>query len=142
MNVDKNVGGAEAAHGQLPRLALAVHSPPWLPCAARTTRLEQLMQRNLFEVFWRTGSRSANMQSRSSMRRVAWSPRARASAEQQSPIGSSASLPRAPRRLPSVWPSGFAIVSAIGGLAQNFDTLVSARALQGMFGAHPRCSGF
>ena len=31
--------------------------------------------------------------------------------------------------------SGFAIVSAIGGLAQNFDTLVSARALQGMFGA-------
>jgi len=31
--------------------------------------------------------------------------------------------------------SGFAIVSAIGGLAQNFDMLVSARALQGMFGA-------
>jgi MFS family permease len=31
--------------------------------------------------------------------------------------------------------SGFAIVSAIGGLAQDFDTLVSARALQGMFGA-------
>jgi MFS family permease len=31
--------------------------------------------------------------------------------------------------------SGFAIVSAIGGLAQNFDTLVSARALQDMFGA-------
>ena len=31
--------------------------------------------------------------------------------------------------------SGFAIVSAIGGLAQNFDTLVSARALQGVFGA-------
>ncbi len=31
--------------------------------------------------------------------------------------------------------SGFAIVSAIGGLAQNFETLVSARALQGMFGA-------
>jgi EmrB/QacA subfamily drug resistance transporter len=31
--------------------------------------------------------------------------------------------------------SGFAVVSAIGGLAQNFDTLVSARALQGMFGA-------
>jgi EmrB/QacA subfamily drug resistance transporter len=31
--------------------------------------------------------------------------------------------------------SGFAIVSAIGGLAQNFDTLVSARALQGIFGA-------
>jgi EmrB/QacA subfamily drug resistance transporter len=30
---------------------------------------------------------------------------------------------------------GFAIVSAIGGLAQNFDTLVSARALQGAFGA-------
>jgi EmrB/QacA subfamily drug resistance transporter len=30
---------------------------------------------------------------------------------------------------------GFAVVSAIGGLAQNFDTLVSARALQGMFGA-------
>ena len=30
---------------------------------------------------------------------------------------------------------GFAIVSAIGGLAQNFDTLVSARALQGVFGA-------
>ncbi len=31
--------------------------------------------------------------------------------------------------------SGFAIVSAIGGLAQSFDTLVSARALQGIFGA-------
>jgi EmrB/QacA subfamily drug resistance transporter len=31
--------------------------------------------------------------------------------------------------------SGFAIVSAIGGLAQNFEMLVSARALQGMFGA-------
>jgi EmrB/QacA subfamily drug resistance transporter len=31
--------------------------------------------------------------------------------------------------------SGFAIVSAIGGLAQNFDTLVFARALQGLFGA-------
>jgi EmrB/QacA subfamily drug resistance transporter len=31
--------------------------------------------------------------------------------------------------------SGFAIVSAIGGQAQNFDMLVSARALQGMFGA-------
>ena len=31
--------------------------------------------------------------------------------------------------------SGFAIVSAIGGLAQNFDMLVAARALQGMFGA-------
>jgi len=31
--------------------------------------------------------------------------------------------------------TGFAIVSAIGGLAQNFDMLVSARALQGMFGA-------
>src|ERR1700689_102848 len=31
--------------------------------------------------------------------------------------------------------AGFAIVSAIGGLAQNFDMLVSARALQGMFGA-------
>src|SRR5258708_17742399 len=31
--------------------------------------------------------------------------------------------------------SGFAIVSAIGGLAQNFDTLVAARALQGTFGA-------
>jgi EmrB/QacA subfamily drug resistance transporter len=30
---------------------------------------------------------------------------------------------------------GFAIVSAIGGLAQNFDMLVSARALQGVFGA-------
>ena len=30
---------------------------------------------------------------------------------------------------------GFAIVSAIGGLAQNFAMLVSARALQGMFGA-------
>src|ERR1700742_2632990 len=30
---------------------------------------------------------------------------------------------------------GFAIVSAIGGLAQNFDMLVAARALQGMFGA-------
>ena len=31
--------------------------------------------------------------------------------------------------------SGFAVVSAIGGLAQNFEMLVSARALQGMFGA-------
>jgi EmrB/QacA subfamily drug resistance transporter len=31
--------------------------------------------------------------------------------------------------------TGFAIVSAIGGLAQNFEMLVSARALQGMFGA-------
>lgn len=31
--------------------------------------------------------------------------------------------------------SGFALVSAIGGLAQNFETLVSARAFQGMFGA-------
>src|SRR6201996_6820007 len=31
--------------------------------------------------------------------------------------------------------SGFAIVSAIGGLAQSFDMLVSARALQGVFGA-------
>ncbi|MGA2927462.1 MAG: MFS transporter [Solirubrobacteraceae bacterium] len=31
--------------------------------------------------------------------------------------------------------TGFAIVSAIGGIAQNFDMLVSARALQGMFGA-------
>jgi EmrB/QacA subfamily drug resistance transporter len=31
--------------------------------------------------------------------------------------------------------SGFAIVSAVGGLAQNFDMLVSARALQGVFGA-------
>jgi EmrB/QacA subfamily drug resistance transporter len=31
--------------------------------------------------------------------------------------------------------SGFAIVSAIGGLAQSFDMLVAARALQGMFGA-------
>jgi EmrB/QacA subfamily drug resistance transporter len=31
--------------------------------------------------------------------------------------------------------SGFAIVSAIGGLAQNFEMLVSARALQGVFGA-------
>src|ERR1700678_1807815 len=31
--------------------------------------------------------------------------------------------------------SGFAIVSAIGGLGQDFDTLVAARALQGMFGA-------
>jgi EmrB/QacA subfamily drug resistance transporter len=31
--------------------------------------------------------------------------------------------------------TGFAIVSAIGGLAQNFDTLVFARALQGVFGA-------
>ena len=31
--------------------------------------------------------------------------------------------------------SGFAIVSAIGGLAQSFAMLVSARALQGMFGA-------
>jgi EmrB/QacA subfamily drug resistance transporter len=31
--------------------------------------------------------------------------------------------------------SGFAIVSAIGGLAQNFEMLVSSRALQGMFGA-------
>ena len=30
---------------------------------------------------------------------------------------------------------GFAIVSAIGGLAQDFDMLVSARALQGVFGA-------
>jgi EmrB/QacA subfamily drug resistance transporter len=30
---------------------------------------------------------------------------------------------------------GFAIVSAIGGLAQNFEMLVSARALQGVFGA-------
>src|SRR4029077_15143193 len=30
---------------------------------------------------------------------------------------------------------GFAIVSAIGGLAQTFDTLVAARALQGAFGA-------
>src|ERR1700751_2452114 len=30
---------------------------------------------------------------------------------------------------------GFAIVSAIGGLAQNFETLVSARAFQGVFGA-------
>jgi EmrB/QacA subfamily drug resistance transporter len=30
---------------------------------------------------------------------------------------------------------GFAIVSGIGGLAQNFAMLVSARALQGMFGA-------
>jgi EmrB/QacA subfamily drug resistance transporter len=31
--------------------------------------------------------------------------------------------------------SGFAVVSAVGGLAQNFDMLVSARALQGVFGA-------
>jgi EmrB/QacA subfamily drug resistance transporter len=31
--------------------------------------------------------------------------------------------------------SGFAIVSAIGGLAQSFEMLVSARALQGVFGA-------
>src|ERR1700743_503349 len=31
--------------------------------------------------------------------------------------------------------TGFAIVSAIGGLAQNFAMLVSARALQGAFGA-------
>ena len=31
--------------------------------------------------------------------------------------------------------SGFAIVSAIGGLATSFDMLVAARALQGMFGA-------
>jgi len=31
--------------------------------------------------------------------------------------------------------SGFAIVSAIGGLATSYDTLVAARALQGMFGA-------
>jgi EmrB/QacA subfamily drug resistance transporter len=31
--------------------------------------------------------------------------------------------------------SGFAIVSAIGGLAQSFDMLVAARALQGAFGA-------
>ncbi len=31
--------------------------------------------------------------------------------------------------------SGFAIVSAIGGLSQSFAMLVSARALQGMFGA-------
>ena len=31
--------------------------------------------------------------------------------------------------------TGFAIVSAIGGTAQNFDMLVSARALQGVFGA-------
>jgi EmrB/QacA subfamily drug resistance transporter len=31
--------------------------------------------------------------------------------------------------------SGFAIVSAIGGLATSYDTLVVARALQGMFGA-------
>ncbi|MGO9903959.1 MAG: MFS transporter [Solirubrobacteraceae bacterium] len=31
--------------------------------------------------------------------------------------------------------SGFAIVSAIGGLAQDFDMLVAARALQGVFGA-------
>jgi EmrB/QacA subfamily drug resistance transporter len=30
---------------------------------------------------------------------------------------------------------GFAVVSAIGGLAQNFDTLLAARALQGTFGA-------
>src|SRR6202044_3938206 len=30
---------------------------------------------------------------------------------------------------------GFAIVSAIGGLAQSFDMLVASRALQGMFGA-------
>jgi EmrB/QacA subfamily drug resistance transporter len=31
--------------------------------------------------------------------------------------------------------TGFAIVSAIGGLAQNFEMLVAARTLQGMFGA-------
>jgi EmrB/QacA subfamily drug resistance transporter len=31
--------------------------------------------------------------------------------------------------------AGFAIVSAIGGLSQSFDMLVSARALQGVFGA-------
>jgi EmrB/QacA subfamily drug resistance transporter len=31
--------------------------------------------------------------------------------------------------------SGFAIASAIGGLAQSFDMLVAARALQGVFGA-------
>ncbi len=30
---------------------------------------------------------------------------------------------------------GFAVASAFGGLAQNFDMLVAARALQGMFGA-------
>jgi MFS family permease len=31
--------------------------------------------------------------------------------------------------------AGFAIASAIGGAAQNFDVLVAARALQGAFGA-------
>jgi hypothetical protein len=31
--------------------------------------------------------------------------------------------------------SGFAIVSAIGGMSQSYDMLVGARALQGMFGA-------
>ena len=30
---------------------------------------------------------------------------------------------------------GFAVVSAVGGAAQNFETLVAARALQGVFGA-------